>query len=275
MTLLSFSKMHGAGNDCVIIDNRAGTYHIGPDEAARLSHRQLGIGCDQLVVLTPSQQADVWMTIYNADGSEIDACGNATRCVAWRVMVEQAGDKADVETRAGVLHCHKAGEHLVTVDMGAPRVAWRDIPLTEARNTEHLGLSEGPLMDPVAVNIGNPHMVFFVKDVDYINMTQLGPKLEHHPLYARGCNVSAAQMLARDHIRLKVWERGSGETLACGTAACAAAVAAVQRGLGERRITVSLPGGDLLIEWSQASDQIAMSGPVVHVFDGQIDLGMV
>lgn len=275
MTILSFTKMHGAGNDFVIIDNRSGQHRMSAQWAKKLCDRRFGVGCDQLVVLETSKKADVFMRIHNADGSEIAACGNATRCIGWRMMVEHGTDKATVETKAGVLNCRKAGEYQVTVDMGEPKLEWDAIPLSEPRNTEHLGIAEGALMDPVAVNVGNPHMIFFVKDVDFVNMKQAGPKLEKHPLFPEGANISAAQVISPDQVRLKVWERGSGETLACGTAACATVVAGVKRGLLDRHVTVSLPGGDLTIDWSATTNRIEMTGPVAAVFDGQVELGLL
>lgn len=267
--------MHGAGNDFVVIDNRSGQYKVASTWAKRLADRRFGVGCDQLVVLEKSKDADVFMRIYNTDGSEISACGNATRCIGWRMMVEHGKDTASIETKAGLLHCKKAGEYQIAVDMGEPKLDWQYIPLTEPRNTEHLGIAEGALMDPVAVNVGNPHMVFFVKDVSFINMQAVGPKLEKNPLFQDGANISAAQVVAREQVKLKVWERGTGETLACGTAACATVVAGVRRGVTDRHVTVSLPGGDLVIDWSAATNRIEMTGPVALVFDGQVDMGLL
>lgn len=276
MTTIPFSKMHGAGNDFVILDNRDEDFKTGSLWARRLADRRLGIGCDQLVVLETSQKADVFMRIYNPDGSESAACGNATRCVASLLMAEKDVQLVSVETKKGVLECvrHDASGG-VTVNMGQPRWGWKDIPLSEPRNTEHLGIEAGGLMDPVALSMGNPHMVFFVKDIEFVAMREAGPKLEKHPLFPERANVSAVQVLGRDRVRAKVWERGVGETLACGSAACAIVVAGVRRGLCDRKATVALPGGELIIEWDSESEDVYMTGPVADVFHGRFDLGLV
>ncbi len=275
MTLIPFIKMQGAGNDFVVIDNRIDRLRLEAKAAARLADRRTGIGCDQVIVLEPSQKADVLMRIFNADGSEISACGNASRCIGWKMMQEKDVDLVSIETKAGVLECKKFGDFMVTVDMGEPKWEWRDIPLSEPRNTEHLGIESHGLINPVAVNVGNPHMVFFVKDLDFVSFKESGAFLERHPLFPQRANVSAAQVLDHDHIRLKVWERGVGETLACGTAACATVVAGVRRGVCGRKATVSLPGGDLLIEWAQETNTIRMTGPVAEVFEGRFDKGLL
>ncbi len=275
MTQIPFIKMHGAGNDFVVIDNRAGEYLITAQWAEKLADRRLGIGCDQLIVMEKEKDklADVLMRIYNADGSEIDACGNASRCIAWWIMEEAGREEVVVQTGAGLLKCARSEEYddHVTVDMGMPKTQWDQIPLSEQRNTLHLGIDEGLLMDPVAVNMGNPHMVFFVKDLQHMRMEQWGPKLEVHSLYPERCNVSVVQVKDREHLQLVVWERGSGLTLACGTAACAALVAGVQRDLCERRAHVELPGGELFISWDKERNHVMMTGPVAHVFDGTFD----
>lgn len=311
MTKISFIKMHGAGNDFVVIDNREVTSALSEAQVMQLADRRYGIGCDQLVVLenlenhspfrgestfqarnasaeisvgdntailppTKSAEADltpgsgVYMRIYNADGSQIDACGNATRCIGWLLMQEQDTDAATIQTGAGLLHCARAGDQRVSVNMGEPQMEWNQIPLAERRNTEHLGIAEGKLMDPFAVNMGNPHAVFFVSDVDSVPLEKVGPILETHPLFPERANISVAQILNERSIKLRVWERGSGITLACGTAACATLVAAVKRGLIKgRSATIQLPGGDLHIEWRD-DNSIDMTGPVAEVFRGEI-----
>lgn len=271
-----FLKMHGAGNDFVLLDARKRSLNLTEAQVKQLCDRHFGVGCDQLVVLEASDKAEASMAIYNADGSRISTCGNATRCVADFLMKESGRGEAVIETRAGILKGWRAPEGDVTVNMGAPRWEWGQIPLSESRNTLHLGLEEGLLHDPVAISMGNPHMVFFVRDLSQVKMEQCGPKLEHHPLFPERANVSAVQVMSRNELRMAVWERGAGITLACGSAACAAVVAGVRREYCERKVTVHLPGGALRIEWQQGQgDQLGdvlMSGGVAYVFEGQIAL---
>lgn len=266
-----FRKMHGTGNDFVVLDGRAQAVAMDAARAKLLADRHFGIGCDQLVLLEKSDVAEVKMRIFNADGSEITTCGNATRCVADVVMTETGRAEATIETGAGVLSGRRAADGGVTVNMGAPRFGWEEIPLSESRNTLHLGLQEGLLMDPVAVNMGNPHAIFFVKDLAHIKMAEWGPKLEHNPLFAQRANISAVQVLSPTHMKMVVWERGTGLTMACGSAACAAAVAGVQREITQRQVQIDLPGGTLQVEWTPAGD-VLMTGPVAYVFDGMIGL---
>lgn len=266
--------MQGAGNDFVIIDNRCGEHKISSSWAKSIADRRFGIGCDQFIVMEKSDKADVFMRIYNPDGSEVAACGNATRAIGWRIMEEKSGNIISIETPAGVLECHGDGEQRVRVNMGEPKLEWDEIPLAESRNTEHLGIAEGNLMDPVAVNMGNPHMVFFVPDLEFVDLAKYGPILEKHVSYPQGCNLSAAQIIDGDHIKLRVWERGAGLTLACGTAACATLVAAVRRGLTARKATIELPGGELFVEWDKENN-VHMTGPVATVFEGTFDKGLV
>ena len=268
----SFLKMHGAGNDFVVLDARQ-TSPIDSQTAKALADRRLGIGCDQVVVLEPSQKADVFMRLFNADGSEIGACGNASRCVGQLLFAETGKASATIETRAGVLTAEKAGEG-VTVDMGEPKWEWRDIPLAESRNTLHLGLAEGALMDPVAVNIGNPHMIFFTRDIGMIDLGKPGPVLEHDPLFPQRANVSVVQVKTENHLVMKTWERGAGLTLACGSAACAAVVAGVRRELCKREARVDVPGGTLQIHWvsGEGNGRVLMTGPAATVFEGSIEL---
>lgn len=269
--------MHGAGNDFIVLDNRAGAYKVDASWAVRLGDRRKGIGCDQLIVIEKSQKADVFMRIFNADGGEIQACGNASRCIAWHIMQEKKSTKATIETKAGLLTCESDNPYSIIVDMGAPKWEWQDIPLAESRNTLHLGLAEGLLMDPVAVNMGNPHAVFFVKDLDFIKLADWGAKLERNPLFPERANISAAQVIREDYIKLRVWERGAGETQACGTAACATLVAAVRRGLTGRKATIELPGGELFIDWKESAQggHVLMTGPVAVVYAGSFDQGML
>lgn len=262
---LSFLKMHGAGNDFVVLDARSAALHLSAKQMIDIANRRTGVGCDQLVIMEPSQHANAFMRIYNADGSESGACGNATRCVAWLLMRETHQSSATLETTSGVLTCAAAGDRLVTVDMGVPKCDWQDIPLAEAQDTLHVALEDDGIADPVAVNMGNPHIVFFVKDVAAIPLHDIGPRLERHPLFPKRVNVSIAQILSPDRIKLRVWERGAGETLACGTAACATLVAACRRGLTGMHADVLLPGGTLTITWNHS---VQMTGPVALSFEG-------
>lgn len=268
----SFLKMHGLGNDFVVLDARARPLAVDPAAIRRVADRRLGAGCDQLIVVRPAgdTRADAFMGIWNADGSEVSACGNATRCVAWILMRESGRGEAVIETKAGLLTATAAGEGEVTVDMGAARLAWQDIPLAQAMDTAHLPVSAETLTDPVGVGMGNPHAVFFVADAEAVDLPRLGPQLEHHPLFPERCNIEVAQVLSGGRIRMRVWERGTGITLACGTGACAALVAAVRRGLTERRAEVVLDGGSLTIEWRD-DNHVLMTGPVALAYTGALD----
>lgn len=262
--------MHGTGNDFVVLDARTHGLSISNEQAKHLSDRHFGIGCDQLLLLEKSDKADVRMRIFNADGGEISTCGNASRCVADFMMKESGGDKASIETSAGIVTGTRDGD-LIRVNMGAPKFGWQQIPLSESRNTEHLGLQEGLLMDPMAVNMGNPHAIFFVRDLHHIRMAEWGPKLEHNPLFPQRANISAVQVMSPEKVKMVVWERGAGLTMACGSAACAAVVAGFTRELTARKVAVELPGGTLNVEWTQGGD-VLMSGPVAYVFRGEIAL---
>jgi diaminopimelate epimerase len=273
MGKLAFRKMHGTGNDFVVLDARAQKLSMDAVTAKRLADRHFGIGCDQLVVLQTSLVADLAMRIFNNDGGEISTCGNATRCVADIVMTEMGKGSASIETAAGIRTGARAQDGSVTVNMGAPKFDWKEIPLSENRNYLHLGLQEGLLMDPVAVNMGNPHAIFFVKDLNHIKMAEWGPKLEHNKLFKEGANISAVQVINESTVKMVVWERGTGLTLACGSAACATVVAAVQRDLTGRKVTVQLPGGELAVEWQQGEGgEVMMTGPVAYVFEGEIEI---
>jgi diaminopimelate epimerase len=274
MNTIPFLKMHGTGNDFVLLDARARPVTVDRAMAKRLSDRHFGIGCDQLLVLRQSKVADAFMQIFNADGSEISTCGNATRCVSDFLMREHGRPQAQVETAAGIRHGTRVGEGDVEVNMGVPRLQWQEIPLAESRNTLHLGLELGLLVDPVAVNMGNPHAVFFVRDLAHIKLAEWGEKLEHHPLFPERANISAVQVLAENHLRMQVWERGTGLTLACGSAACAAVVAGVLRGYSVPQCRVDLPGGTLEIAWQRGegnTGDVRMRGAVAYVFKGEIE----
>ena len=229
-------------------------------------------GCDQLIIVerAKSDGADVLMRIRNADGGEVAACGNATRCVATTVMNEKGTTHAVIETAAGLLDATAVNGGLVSVDMGPANLDWRDIPLAREMDTAHLGITVGPLTDPVAVNVGNPHAVFFVDDAGAVLLESFGPKVEHHELYPERTNVEVAQVLSPTEIRVRVWERGVGITQACGTGACATLVAASRRGLTDRAAKVHLDGGTLGIEWRE-DGHVLMTGPVATSFHGTLD----
>ena len=269
---LSFTKMHGLGNDFVIVDGRGASCPVGSDEARLIADRHTGVGCDQVIVLDAAYApgADVFMAIFNADGSEVGACGNAARCVAQIMMGELGNEDVIVETRAEVLKAHRDGT-MIAVDMGPAMLDWHDIPLQEDTDTLHLPIDLGPLSDPAGTSMGNPHMTFFVDDLSAIAMEELGPQLEVHPLYPEKANVGVAQVLNRGRLKLRVWERGAGLTMACGTGACAAAVSAVRRELTDRSMTVELDGGDLQITWQESDGHVIMTGPTATVFAGQLN----
>lgn len=275
MGTINFLKMHGTGNDFVLLDARARSVTLDKNTVKRLADRHFGVGCDQLLVLKQSGKAEAFMQIFNADGSEISTCGNATRCVADFLMKESGKGEASIETGAGIRAGKRVGED-VEVNMGAPKFEWKDIPLAESRNTSHLGLEMGLLMDPAAVNMGNPHAIFFVRDLSVIKMAEWGEKLEHHPLFPERANISAVQVISESQIKMIVWERGTGLTLACGSAACAAVVAGVRRGLISAQCTVELPGGSLSVEWLKnnagTTGDVLMRGPVAYVFKGEIEV---
>jgi len=268
----TFAKMHGAGNDFVVFDERARPLGLTPGQVRALADRRRGIGCDQLIRIEPTGPgADAFMRIQNPDGSEAGACGNATRCVV-RLLHEETGrDDLAIATRAGVLPATVAADGTVTVDMGAPRLAWQDVPLARAMDTLHLDLAAGPLRDPAALSMGNPHATFFVPDLAAIPIAALGPGLEHDELFPERANIGVAQVLAPDRIRLRVWERGAGLTRACGSGACAALVNAARRGLAGRHATVIVDGGALAITWRE-DGHVLMAGPTALAFRGEIDL---
>ena len=259
-----FHKMHGLGNDFVVIDARTAPVAIDAARARAIADRREGIGCDQVILIEPSDIADARMRIWNADGGEVEACGNASRAVALLL-----GRQSTLETLGGTLQLAIDGA-LATVDMGSPRFGWNEIPLAYAMDTTHLPVGWDELGDPAAVNVGNPHVIFFVDDADAIDLEHLGPQIEHDPIFPDRVNVNVATVEAPDRIRLRVWERGAGLTRACGTGACATAVAAIRSGRVESPVTVALPGGELLIDWAPGGS-ISMSGPATHVFTGEAD----
>jgi diaminopimelate epimerase len=266
---LPFLKMHGLGNDFVVLDGRARSIALTGGAARAIADRKTGVGCDQLITLEPSPRADAFMRIHNADGGEVEACGNATRCIAALLFRESGRAEAVIETGAGLLKAKAAPGGRVTVDMGELRTGWREVPLAREMDTLHVDLALEALSDPVCGNIGNPHATFFVADAEAIDLARLGPELERHRLFPERANIGVAQLLAPDLLRLRVWERGVGITRACGTGACAAAAAANRRGLTGRSVTVRLDGGELEIE-QLADGHVSMTGPVATSFTGEL-----
>jgi diaminopimelate epimerase len=270
-----FLKMNGLGNDFVVVEARTAPFSPEPAEARAIADRASGVGCDQIISISPSASSEAFVRFWNADGDEIGACGNGTRCVAWLLMEASGRDEAVFETSAGVLSGRRAGDKIITVDMGEPRLDWQDIPLAEPMDTRGIELQVGPIDAPVlhtpgCVSMGNPHVVFFVPDVATAPVRQVGPMIEHHHLFPERANVGFAEIAGRDHIRLRVWERGAGETQACGTGACAALVAAHRRGLTDRRATIEFGSGALSIEWRESDGHMLMTGPVAVEFTGTL-----
>ena len=268
----AFIKMHGLGNDFVVIDARKEPLVLSDAQASAVADRKTGVGCDQFIVIEPPRNgtADATMRIRNADGGEVEACGNGARCVAQLLMRQRGTRRVAIDTAGGLIVAEDAGGGRVAVDFGPARLEWRDIPLARAMDTLHLDLALGPLSDPVGVNIGNPHAVFFVPDAEAVDLRTLGPQLERHALFPERCNIEAATVLSPTRIRMRVWERGTGITRACGTGACATLVAAARRGLAERKAEVVLDGGPLEIEWT-VDGHVRMTGPVATSFTGVLD----
>jgi len=275
MKEIKFTKMHGLGNDFVVIDDRDGSHCIGEVEARAIGNRRLGIGFDQLLILEPAtlDEAGVFMRIRNPDGSEAGACGNGTRCVASVIMNETGLNIVNIETIAGLLKAETMANGLIRVDMGWAGLDWQDIPLSNEMNTLELAITSGPLSNPVAVNMGNPHAVFFVPDADQVDMEKWAMPVEKHDFFPERTNVEVVSVKSTDHLRMRVWERGAGITDACGSGACAALVAANRRGLSGRKATVTLDGGDLTIEWLD-NNRVLMTGPVSTSFSGTFDASL-
>lgn len=281
MTKAPFLKMHGLGNDFVVLDARNTAFDLTLARRRAIADRRRGVGCDQLIVLEqPTERAaDVFMRIFNPDGGEAGACGNATRCVASVLMDERKTDHVTVQTISGLLDSQKAGtasdgRPAVAVDMGLARLDWRDVPVREACDTNHMPIGLGPLQDPVGTSMGNPHATFFVDDAEAVPITELGPQLEHDRFFPERANIGVAQLLSDGRIRLRVWERGAGLTLACGSGACAAVVAANRRGLAKRTAEVIVDGGTLTIEWLR-DGHVMMTGGVALAFRGELDASLL
>ena len=273
---IHFRKMNGLGNDFVVLDARSRPMAIDEAKARAIADRGTGIGCDQLIVLEASPAADVRMRIWNNEGFEVESCGNASRCIADLLFAENHTARATIDTLGGLLVAEQSGGGMVTIDNGLPRFGWRDIPLSEPfHDTRHIELQVGPIDKPLihspsVVNVGNPHCIFWVKDLDVADLAKIGPMLEFHPLFPQRANISLARVDARDHVTLRVWERGAGLTKACGTAACAVMAAGFRIKLIARKCTVTLPGGDLLMEQRESDGHILMTGPVTYEFEGDL-----
>jgi diaminopimelate epimerase len=274
---IPFLKMHGLGNDFVVLDARAVPIDLPVARRRAIADRRLGVGCDQLIVLEPptDKDADVFMRIYNPDGGEAGACGNATRCVASVVMAERRSDEITVQTISGLLESQKVGDGIISVDMGPARLDWREIPVAGACDTNHLPVGAGPLQDPVGTSMGNPHATFFVDvDPESLPLDELGPMLEHDKFFPERANIGVAQLVAPGKLKLRVWERGAGLTLACGSGACAAVVAASRRGLVDRKADVLLQEGILTIEWLR-DGHVLMTGGIALAFKGELDRSLL
>jgi diaminopimelate epimerase len=278
---VAFRKMNGLGNDFVVIDARERPLSISNEQARAIADRKTGIGCDQLIVMEKSSLADVKMRIWNAEGGEVESCGNASRCIADIVMDEKGEDSATIDTKGGFLVGTRAGKLQVTIDMGKPRFEWDQIPLSEKfADTRHIELQVGPIDEPLmhspsVVNVGNPHCIFWVKDLDVVNLGRVGPMLEHHPLFPERANIEMAKVVARDHVIVNVWERGAGLTKACGTAACAVMAAGFRIKIIDRAARITLPGGDLLMSINEETGHVIMTGPLEYDYEGVLPEGLL
>ena len=261
-TSLPFMKMHGLGNDFVVIDRRGGGPGVTSALAKALGDRHRGVGFDQLAVIETDAGADARLTFFNADGSESAACGNATRCIARHLMDETGAEALILRTERGLLAARDAGAGLTSVNMGTPLLDWREVPLGQEADTLHLPIDG----DPVATGMGNPHCTFFVDDVEAVDLETRGAETEHHPLFPERTNVQFASLIGPDRLRMRVWERGVGVTLASGSSSCAVAVAAARRGITGRVVTIALDGGTIAVDWRD--DGVWMTGPTAHVFSG-------
>ncbi|HEX4028409.1 MAG TPA: diaminopimelate epimerase [Rhizomicrobium sp.] len=272
--MTSFLKMHGLGNDFVIFDARDSAFAISPAQVRVVADRHFGIGCDTVVVIRPGgAAADASVLFYNADGTESESCFNASRCVARLLLDERGLARVKLSTKGGMLVCSDAGKGQVTVDMGEPRLDWQQVPLASQADTTNFLLDIGGASIPVsAVSMGNPHCVLFLPDAEKAPVATLGPKIETLPFFPNRTNVEFAQVLDQGRIRMRVWERGVGVTLACGTGACATAVAAIRRGLTGRKVDLVLDGGTLKIEWREEDGHVLMTGPTAMPFRGRVDL---
>jgi diaminopimelate epimerase len=268
---MRYFKMNGCGNEFVIIDARSrGSLPLSQKQARDIADRETGLGCDQVIAVERSIRGDAYMRIWNANGGEVEACGNATRCVAWLLMEEGGAVSRRIETPVGMLYAERRGDKIITVDMGSPLLRWEEIPLARPMDTQRMEFAAGGYEGPGAVNMGNPHVVFFVDDVSAVPVETLGPKLERDPMFPEGVNVGFAEVRSPEQIRLRVWERGAGLTKACGTGACAAVVAAHRQGRTGRKVEVLVDGGSLEIEWREGDDRVLMTGPIELEATGEL-----
>ena len=266
-----FVKMNGLGNDFVVVEASSIPFAPSVAEARAIADRSSGVGCDQIIAIERSARADAFMRVWNADGGEVGACGNGARCAGWLVLQATGRQQISLETAAGVLEVRRAGRDRVTVDMGAPGLDWRDIPLAHAMDTLEIDLEiQAGWPKPCCVSMGNPHVVFFVPDLESAPVTRIGPMIERHAWFPQRANVGFAQIEGADRIRLRVWERGVGLTQACGTGACAALVAAHRRGLSGHVATVEMDGGALNVCWRQSDQHVLMTGPAAVEFTGRL-----
>jgi diaminopimelate epimerase len=276
--MTAFRKMHGLGNDFAVFDARREPLAFTPALAAAVADRKRGIGCDQLIVIEKDGgRADAFMQIYNNDGGEVESCGNAARCLAKLLLDETGKDEVSLDSLGGLMRCRRAEGDAVTVDMGIPQLDWREIPMSQAVETESFALplpgnDDAALRTAAAVSVGNPHLVLFVDNAAEAPVTTLGATLEHHAWFPNRTNVEFVERRSDRALRMRVWERGAGVTQACGTGACASAVAAIRRGLVGRKVRVELDGGTLDIEWRESDGHVLMTGPTALSFTGEIDL---
>jgi diaminopimelate epimerase len=273
--MIPFQKMHGLGNDFVVFDARRSPFALDEASARAIADRRTGIGCDQVIVLERAKgRGAALMRIFNADGNEVEACGNAARCVARLLMKEKDCSLVEIDSAGALLRCVDAGDGRVTVDLGIPNFEWQAIPLSEATDTNALVLAiDGAQLDAAAVSLGNPHCVVFVPDAEAAPVAELGPHLERHALFPARTNVEFVSAVDAGKLRMRVWERGTGVTHACGTGACASVVASVRRGRAQRRCEVILDGGILSVEWRTGDDHVLLTGDTKFVFAGEVDLG--
>lgn len=268
---MRYFKMNGCGNDFIIIDARSrGSLPLSQKQARDIADREHGLGCDQVIAVERSIRGDAYMRIWNASGGEVEACGNATRCVAWLLMEEGGATSRRIETPVGMLYAERRGDKIITVDMGSPLLRWEEIPLARPMDTLLMDFTAGGYKGPGAVNMGNPHVVFFVEDVAAAPLESLGPKVERDPMFPEGVNAGFAEIRSPEQLRLRVWERGAGLTKACGTGACAAVVAAHRQGRTGRNVEVLVDGGSLEIEWRAGDDRVLMTGPIELEATGEL-----
>jgi diaminopimelate epimerase len=272
MDRIEFIKMHGCGNDFVIIGGQNNNTALTQDEIQKIANRRTGIGCDQLIIINPSKQADCKLNIYNANGLEAEACGNGSRCVASLLFQQKQSNSATIETKTRIITATKSANGSVSVNMGKPKFDWQDIPMANYAEVENIHLGYKTIANPLTVNVGNPHIVFFVENIDEINLEEIGKKFKQDKLFPEGVNVNIAQLEGDKNLALRIWERGVGETLACGTGACATAIGAIKRNLTTSdEVLVKLKGGKLRISWNK-DKSITMTGDAVTSFKGSINL---